>query len=151
VAALLLFGLRRNDESLLGPADWGVIAVAAGSTVAWASGPAASQQIEAWTDPAATAFAERHANLGEFVIIVWAIAALAALWGIFLRRAGRPSPRWRTPVLLVLICMGIAMAAWAGHEGGRIRHEELRHGVEAPATQEGNAEPSVEGTTEGAR
>ncbi len=137
VLALLTFGWRRREPLLLTAAEYGVIAVALGSAIAWASGPASLTAIEGWIDSAGSAHADRHAGIGEVVMVVWGLAAFVALWGIILGRASRPSPRSRTPILLTLLVLGIGLAAWAGHEGGRIRHAELRD----PAAIETTAEP----------
>jgi hypothetical protein len=129
--ALLLYGLRQNDESSIHTADYAVIMVSLGAALAWATGPASLAAIEEWIDPAAQAFANRHESLGDLTTVAWGIAGMLALWGVFLRRAAMPSPRWRAPVLVGLILVGLGLAAWAGHEGGRIRHQELRHGVDS--------------------
>lgn len=126
---LLLIGLRREDRSLLWAADLAVLCVGLASAVAWATGPAALNALGSWVDPAAESFAERHATLGELATIVWALASVTGLWGLFLRANDKPSPRWRRAALLGLTLLGIGLSAWAGHEGGRIRHDELRDGA----------------------
>lgn len=128
--ALLLYGIRQHDESSVRTADYAVILVALGSAVAWATGPATLSTLQKWIDPGAQAFADRHETLGELTMIAWALAAMLALWGVFLRRAAADAPRWRLPALVALIVIGLGLAIWAGHEGGRIRHDELRHGVD---------------------
>jgi MFS family permease len=131
VLALLLLAWRRREPLLLEVAEYGVIAVALGSAIAWASGPASLTALEVWVDSAGRDHADRHAGIGEMVMVVWGLAAFAALWGVILGRASRPSPRWHTPLLLTLVILGIGLAAWAGHEGGRIRHTELRDAPDA--------------------
>ena len=139
--ALLLYGLARRDESLLRAADYAIVLVGLGAAVAWATGPASLAVLEQWIDPAAQAFASRHESLGEITTIAWALAALLALWGVFLGRANTPAPRWRVPALIVLIVVGLGLAAWAAHEGGRIRHDELRHGVDTTIIAGEHVEP----------
>ncbi len=84
----------------------------------------------------------RHAGIGDVVMVVWGLAAFVALWGIILGRASRPSPRWRTLILLTLLVLGIGLAAWGGHEDGRIRHAELRDpaAIDTPAEPEETAD-----------
>lgn len=130
VLALLLYAWRRREAVLMGAAGYGVIAVALGCAIAWASGPASLGALETWIDSAGRAHADRHADIGDFVMVVWGLAAFVALWGIVLNGASRPTPRWHAPVLTALVVLGLGLAAWAGHEGGRIRHTELR----GPAT-----------------
>jgi hypothetical protein len=124
--ALLILAWRRREPLLLEAAEYGVIAVALGSVLAWASGPASLTALEAWIDSVGSDHADRHGAIAEIVTVVWGLAACVAMWGIILGRASRPAPRWRTPLLLALVLSGIGLAAWAGHEGGRIRHTELR-------------------------
>ncbi len=138
--ALLVYAIRRGEENLSRAADYAILAVGLGCAVAWASGPATFSAIETWLDPAATEFAERHEGLGELVMVVWAAAGAIALWGVFLSRASRPAPRWRAPVLLALVSLGLTLAVWAGHEGGRIRHGELRSGVEVSTVEQDGLE-----------
>jgi uncharacterized membrane protein len=128
--ALLLYGLARRDDSLTRAADYAVVIVALGSAVAWATGPATLAALQKWIDPAAQSFADRHESLGDVTMVAWTLAAALALWGVFLRRAKKAAPRWRAPALAALIVTGLGLAAWAAHEGGRIRHDELRHGVD---------------------
>jgi hypothetical protein len=128
-AALLIAGRRRGQPALTAAADVGTIAVALFAALAWATGPAALSHLEPWMNPASEAFADRHSGLGEFAVFVWAAAALVAAWGVFLRRARTSAPSWRVPVLFGLIVVALGMSLWAGYEGGRIRHEELRHGA----------------------
>ena len=125
-AGLILFALRRRDAGLTLAADGATVVTASACAVAWATGPAALDALEPWIDPAGRDFADRHAGLGDVAMLALAAAGLLALWGLFLARAGRPSPRWRLGVLAGALFVGIVLAAWAGHEGGRIRHEELR-------------------------
>ena len=33
------------------------------------------------------------------------------------------------PMATGVLVLGVGLSLWAGHEGGRIRHDELRHGV----------------------
>ena len=132
--ALLVFARRRRESILNETAEYAVIAIAVGSAIAWASGPASLTAIESWIDTAGDAHADRHEGIGEFVMVVWGLAAFIALWGIILARAARPSPTWRSPLLLGLVILGLGLAAWAGHEGGRIRHAELRDPAGAEST-----------------
>ena len=46
--ALLLYGLARRDESLARAADYAVIVVALGASMAWATGPAYSSGRRHW-------------------------------------------------------------------------------------------------------
>lgn len=128
VLGLLVAGMRREDRSLLSAADIATLAVTAFCAVAWATGPAARAALGPWLDPAGGAFADRHSTLGELSMIAWGLAGAFALWGIFLRDA--PHPAWRRPVVLGLVLIGLGSAGWAGYEGGRIRHEEIRPGVD---------------------
>jgi hypothetical protein len=141
--ALLVLARRRRETVLNEAAEYAVIAIAVGSAIAWASGPASLTALETWIDTAGRAHADRHTGIGEIVMVVWGLAAFVALWGIILRRAWRPSPAWRSPLLLGLVILGLGLAAWAGHEGGRIRHTELRDraGSEIPAGIEETTEP----------
>ena len=139
--ALLLYGIARRDESLSRAADYSVIVVALGACMAWATGPATLGVLEQWLDPAAQSYASRHESLGEATTIAWILAALLAMWGVFLRRAGTPAPRWRAPALVALITIGLGLAAWSAHEGGRIRHDELRHGVDTTVIAGEHVEP----------
>lgn len=133
VLALLLYGLTRRQEQVVAVADLAAVVVALAAALAWATGPSALTELEGWLDPAARAISDRHTTLGDFAVLAWAATGLVALWGIFLERAARPSPRWRTLALLGLMVFSIGLAAWAGHEGGRIRHAELRRGAPHPA------------------
>jgi hypothetical protein len=126
VCGLLLYGRARRQLDVVAAAELGAVVVALGSGLAWATGPAALTDLEAWIDPAGREFAERHAGLGDLATLLWSAAGILALWGMFLRGAGRPSPRWRERALCGLMLASVALAAWAGHEGGRIRHTELR-------------------------
>jgi hypothetical protein len=128
--SLLIYGLVRRDASLTRAADYAVILVALGGGAAWATGPASLAALQQWIDPTAQAYADRHASLGDATMIAWSVAAMLSLWGVFLDRAGARAPRWRAPALVVLVAVSLGLAAWAGHEGGRIRHDELRHGVD---------------------
>lgn len=132
--ALLVYGLARRQDHVVASADAAVVCVALVSALAWATGPSALTELEGWLDPAARAIGDRHATLGDFAVLAWGLGGLLALWGIFLERAQRPSPRWRTLALLGMIVFSIGLAAWAGHEGGRIRHAELRRGAQMPAS-----------------
>ena len=126
VLALLLYAWQRREPVLMRTARYGVIAVALGTTIAWASGPASLNALEVWIDSAGSAHADRHAGIGDLVMVAWGLAAFVALWGIFLNAASHPTPRWQAPLLTALVVVGLGLAAWAGHEGGRIRHAELR-------------------------
>ena len=139
--ALLVYGLTRRDASLLRAADYSVIAVALGAVLAWASGPATLSALEQWIDPAAQSFADRHESLGDITMIAWAVAALVALWGVFLSRSNTEAPRWRIPALIALIAISLGLAVWTAHEGGRIRHDELRHGVDPTVIAGDHDEP----------
>lgn len=136
---LLALGLARRQPAVLGAADLAVVVVALLGGLAWATGPAALTGLEGWIDPAAEAIADRHATLGDFTLVAWVATGLLALWGFFLERAGQPSPRWRTLALMGAVLFSVGLAAWAGHEGARIRHAELRHGAATPATLAGDA------------
>jgi len=139
--ALLVLARRRQEAVLHEAAEYAVITIAVGSAIAWASGPASLTALESWVDSAGSAHADRHAGIGEFVMVDWGLAAIIALWGVILRRASRPSPSWRPLLLTGLVILRLGLAAWAGHEGGQIRHTELRDpaAVEAPTK---NGEPT---------
>ena len=68
VLALLLYAWRQREPVLMRTAGYGVIAVALGTTIAWASGPASLNALEVWIDSAGSAHADRHAGIGDLVM-----------------------------------------------------------------------------------
>jgi hypothetical protein len=73
-----------------------------------------------------------HEEAADKTFIILGVAAIAAAVALVRMRAARPA-RLESGVTLVILFFGAMCAAWAGFEGGKIRHEEVRPGFVFPA------------------
>jgi uncharacterized membrane protein len=71
-----------------------------------------------------------HEEAGERAMIVAVVVAVLAGFG-FVRYRTAPVAAWIRTTVFVGGLVGFALLAYAGLQGGQIRHEEIRPGVEA--------------------
>ena len=121
-----------------------LLLLVAGAGAAWVaaeSGEEGAEAVEelAKDDEALEARLERHEELGEQAVTIFAILAFlyaVAIAGPLLMRAAAPGKVMVGAQVVFLVLLGAALTrlAWTGHEGGLLVHQ---HGVRAdlPVTE----------------
>lgn len=124
IAGLLLWGLARREDAVIRAALIGAVLVAAGTWVVDLTGDPANHDIRgaSWYQKSVE---HAHEDAGDKANILAIVAGVAALATLVIARGGRPFSQPVAFVTLLLIVFAAMCAAWAGWEGGKIRHSEF--------------------------
>ncbi len=123
-AMLLIWGLLRHEEAVIRVA---LLAAILGALSAWLTdytGDGAKHDIrgEPW---ATRTVISQHEEAGDNAMIISLVAGAAALGTLVMARKGRPVPPWAAVGVVVLLLAASGFLAWAGWQGGKIRHTEF--------------------------
>lgn len=127
------FALRWRDDRLQ-KLCWGMfIAFAISSAVSYFTGPAAFELLDAAgkVDDATRAISEEHALLGRASFAAMVLLGLGGMVAFLGFAQGAPPKRGLRLGLAVVGWAVVLLLAWTAHEGGELRHVELRHGEHA--------------------
>ncbi|MCH2101715.1 MAG: hypothetical protein MK209_07315 [Planctomycetes bacterium] len=124
------FALRWRDDRLQRLCWLLVVAFAASSAVSYFSGPDAFEMLDqaGKVDEATRAIAEEHALLGRIAFSAMALLGGACGVAFFGRLQGAPPGRSLRLGIAIVGWLIVLLLAWTAHEGGELRHVELRHG-----------------------
>jgi len=124
-AVLLLLARLLRNETLFQTGAAFLVVAALAATAAYFSGPPAYESL-ALPAGAERELAEAHAALGKGAFMGLVLAGLAALLALLQYPQGeRPAP-WLRWVLFAAALVLAWLLAWTAHQGGLIRHPELR-------------------------
>ena len=132
IAVVLLgWGLFARSRDLTRAGLILTLVVGVGGYLAFETGDRAEHQVEhlPW---AVEEIIHEHEEAGEKAFYILAAAGVAALVGL-IRMRGERAARLEGGITLAVLLLGAMCAAWAGLEGGKIRHEEVRPGFVFPA------------------
>jgi hypothetical protein len=124
MAALLIWGLLRREDAVIRVALIGTIIVAIGTWGVDFTGDPAIDDIR-HADWFQREVVHTHEEAGDKTNILAIVAGVAALATLVVARGGKPISRPLTFVTLLLLIFAAMCAAWAGWEGGKIRHNEF--------------------------
>jgi len=129
--AMLAYAVARGNEGLTRTSLGLFVAAALAATGTFVTGRRAAGGLDGMPG-VSRALIDQHHALARIATL--ALAALAAASVVALAASrGRRLPR-RVAVFLLVLSLGPAVAlVWTATRGGRIRHPELRPGVEAPS------------------
>jgi hypothetical protein len=129
--ALLAWALLARSRDLAKAGLLLTLVVGAGSYLASNTGDRAEHQVEdlPW---ATEALIHGHEEAGERAFYILGAAGLVAIVAR-VRMRGERAARLELGITLAIAFIGAMAAAWAGLEGGKIRHEEVRSGFVFPA------------------
>lgn len=127
------FALRWHDERLQKLCWLLIIGFAASSAVSYFSGPAAFELLDAAgkVDAATRAISEEHALLGRGAFAAMVLLALGCVVAFLGYLQEAPPSRGLRVGIAVAGWVVVLLLAWTAHEGGELRHVELRHGEHA--------------------
>jgi len=127
------FALRWRDDRLQKLCWMLFIAFAASSAVSYFSGPAAFEMLESAgkVDEATRAISEEHALLGRASFAAMVLLGLGGVVAFLGFAQGAPPSRGLRLGLAFVGWLIVLLLAWTAHEGGELRHVELRHGEHA--------------------
>lgn len=135
---LLLVGVLRRSESLVGTGLALYVVVGVAAAIAYLTGLQAEEVMERLPG-----ISEELIEAHEEAALLALICALAlGLFGLFGTRWVGRSPRGRTWIERAGLLLGVVTAlvlGWTANQGGKIRHPEIRAGFEAPV---GGDEPA---------
>ncbi|MCB1164011.1 MAG: hypothetical protein R3C71_11745 [Candidatus Krumholzibacteriia bacterium] len=124
-AALLIASRIAANETLLKTACVTLVLGTLAATGAYFSGPPAYESLQLAPGPTRE-LVEAHAALGKGAFMGLVLLGLAALLALLQYPQGeRPAP-WLRWTLLAASLLLAWLLAWTAHQGGLIRHEELR-------------------------
>lgn len=124
MAALLIWGLVRREDAVIRVALIGTIIVALGTWGVDLTGDPAIDDIR-HADWYQRQVVHTHEEAGDKTNILAIVAGVAALATLVIARGGKPIARTIAFVTLMLLVAAAIAAAWAGWEGGKIRHTEF--------------------------
>ncbi len=124
IAALLLWGLARREDAVIRAALIGTVLIAAGTWAVDLTGDPAIDDIR-HADWFQKSVVHAHEQAGDKANILAIVAGVAAIVTLVMARGGRPFSRPLGFITLFLIVFAAMCAAWAGWEGGKIRHTEF--------------------------
>jgi membrane-associated PAP2 superfamily phosphatase len=124
IGALLIWGLLRREDAVIRVALIGTILVAIGTWGVDLTGDPAIDDIR-HADWFQRQVVHAHEAAGDKANILAIVAGIAALGTLVMARGGKPFSRTLGLVTLGLIVFAAMGAAWAGWEGGKIRHTEF--------------------------
>jgi hypothetical protein len=132
--ALLAWALVARSRDLTRAGLVLTLACGIGAYLARDTGHRAEHQVEdlPW---AQRELIHTHEEAADKTFFLLGAAGLAAVVAMVRMRGERPA-RIESGITLALLTLGAMCAAWAGVEGGRIRHEEARPGFVFPATHD---------------
>jgi uncharacterized membrane protein len=134
---LLIYGfaLRWKDERLQKLCWLLIIAFGVSATASYFSGPAAFELLEAagQVDAATRAISEEHALLGRGVFAAMILLGLGCVVAFLGYLQGAPPSRAVKLSIAISGWFVVLLLAWTAHEGGELRHVELRHGEQSEA------------------
>ncbi|HEY3933031.1 MAG TPA: hypothetical protein VGL65_00265 [Gemmatimonadales bacterium] len=124
VALLLAWGLARREDAVVRVALLAAILIGIGTWFADYTGDGAKHDVRnnAWYNRAVV---ERHEQAGDRTNIAGIAAGVLALGVLVLARGGKPARRDGAAAVLAVLIVASALAAWAGYQGGKIRHNEF--------------------------
>lgn len=124
VALLLIWGLARREDPVVRAALLLSVLVAIGTWFTDYTGDGAKHDIKnnSWYNRAVVS---RHEEAGDRANIAGIAAGVLALGVLVLARRGKPVRRDGAAVVLVVLIAASGFAAWAGYQGGKIRHDEF--------------------------
>ena len=127
------FALRWRDERLRKLCWLLIIGFAASSAVSYFSGPAAFELLDAAgkVDEATRAISEEHALLGRGSFAAMVLLGLGCVVAFLGFVQGTPPGRALRLGIAITGWVIVLLLAWTAHEGGELRHVELRHGEHA--------------------
>jgi len=124
-AVLLAVGVWRRNLLVEQLALFGLVVSALGAVTAYLSGPGAYEILDAGY-VVDKALIEHHAVLGKAAFVGMAVLGVAAVTALLQHAQGEAPPRALNFVLVGGgLCLGWLLA-WTAHEGGSIRHPEIR-------------------------
>ena len=124
VAGFLVWGLARREDAVIRAALIGAMLIAVGTFVVNLTGDPAIDDIRhlPWFEREVV---RQHEAAGDKTNILAIVAGVGALATLVMARRGKPFSRPVAFVTLFLIAFAAMCAAWAGWEGGKIRHTEF--------------------------
>lgn len=132
---LLIYGfaLRWKDERMQKLCWVLIIGFGVSSVISYYSGPSAFELLEAAgkVDAATRAISEEHALLGRGVFAAMILLSLGCVVAFMGYLQGAPPGRGVKLSIAVAGWVIVLLLAWTAHEGGELRHVELRHGEHA--------------------
>lgn len=135
IAGFLVWGLARREDAVIRAALIGAMLIAVGTFVVNLTGDPAIDDIRntPWFQKAVV---QQHEEAGDKTNILAIVAGVAALATLVMARRGKPFRRPVAFITLFLIVLAALSAAWAGWEGGKIRHSEFGAGPPSPKAVE---------------
>lgn len=133
VLFIYAFALRWRDERLQKLCWLMIVGLAASSAVSYFSGPTAFEMLEAAgkVDESTRAISEEHALLGRGAFAALVLLALGCVVAFLGYVQETPPGRGLRLGIAIAGWVIVLLLAWTAHEGGEIRHVELRHGEHA--------------------
>lgn len=126
-AALVLLALARltRNETLFHAGAAFLVFAALSAALAYFSGPAAYESLALPAGPERE-LAEAHGALGKGAFMGTVLGGLAALLALLQIAQGERAAPWLRWTLLAAALVLTWLLAWTAHQGGLIRHPELR-------------------------
>ena len=127
------FALRWKDERMQKLCWLLIIAFGVSAVVSYYSGPIAFEMLESAgkVDAATRAISEEHALLGRGVFAAMILLGLGCVVAFLGYAQGAPPSRAVKLGIAIAGWFVVLLLAWTAHEGGELRHVELRHGEHA--------------------
>jgi hypothetical protein len=127
VAALVLWGLYQGSREVLRTALGAAVIVAALSYPVFLTGDPAEETVEnsTWMQERLVHEHETRAEAGLVAVLSTGLLGGSVLWR---SRGGKTVPMGTARLTLVGLLVSSGLFGWAALAGGRIRHDELRHG-----------------------
>lgn len=138
MAILLAWGLVRKEEAVIRAALLGAIVIAIGTFIVNLTGDPAIDDIRhlPWFQKSVV---RAHEDAGDKTNYLAIVAGVAALVTLVMSRGGKMISRKLALLSLGLLVFAAMCAAWAGWEGGKIRHDEF--GTTPPPTAADSVRP----------
>lgn len=133
VLLVYAFALRWKEERMQKLCWVLIIGFGVSSVISYYSGPSAFELLEASgkVDAATRAISEEHALLGRGVFAAMILLSLGCVVAFLGYLQGAPPGRGVKLSIAVAGWVIVLLLAWTAHEGGELRHVELRHGEHA--------------------
>lgn len=130
---LLLLAIAKKSEDLTRASFAVFFAIALMSLATYMTGYPAQKALENAPDVSAATI-ETHQSSALLALVLMAITAIVAWFGLWRASRPAPQPRWYTGAVLLLAILTLAQMASAANVGGEIRHPEILSGDQATAT-----------------
>lgn len=121
---VLLYGIYKRSYHTQRAAYFLLLVAAIGSGITFFTGEGAEEFVENWAGFSKSAI-EDHEDVGKLAWLSMLLVAIGAIGALILMKKKSDLYRSYSYIMVLIIAVSIAVSAYTGYLGGKIRHTEI--------------------------